>query len=560
MVVNIGSPKLETKDNAKNQVELSNGMWLSLKKAVDSVSTVFRRAKQEHGDLVTRDQLRGVKRKSTGETIKAVAYDNMEQAYLLASSNGTLPANARQIMYAARPLILKRMAKDSLDDKYFQALLTKYMIENKEKVQGWNVVYDARGHLVEPHVRTRLGLGTLEVKGYVGSWNNDTADLDVVIDPLFPTRGPTNRYEFALFIEKEGFDSLLESSGIARRYDLAIFSSKGQSNTATRFLVDQLSQKGVTILVAHDFDKSGIEIFWNLGHGVEGDPYVFEMAPDVRNLGLTLKDAEEMGLESEPTVLEQKEDPRPLLKDYGATEDEANFLAEIQVGKQWRGRRIELNAMTSSQFVEWLENKLNEFGADRKTMPDEQTLASAWKRADRVSRIKAEIAKIEADNETVPMPDDLSDKVKSVLRQQPELSWDQALVNIAAESRPQESDLVWKGVMTVVPTESDGDGTGLLFRVGEGERGRYFGSIKDNDAAQLLPYSGKEITICMDKADQMSAAFLNTEETFFFDNCKQLSEGVFRACSYDNYVAGAEGEAAETLLEETEGADTDSEA
>jgi hypothetical protein len=114
--------------------------------------------------------------------------------------------------------------------------------------------------------------------------------------------------------------------------------------------------------------------------------------------------------------------------------------------------------------------------------------------------------------------------------------------------------------MTVVPTESDGDGTGLLFRVGEGERGRYFGSIKDNDAAQLLPYSGKEITICMDKADQMSAAFLNTEETFFFDNCKQLSEGVFRACSYDNYVAGAEGEAAETLLEETEGADTDSEA
>jgi hypothetical protein len=37
------------------------------------------------------------------KNIKEVAYEVMEQAYLKASANGTLPANARQIMYAARP-------------------------------------------------------------------------------------------------------------------------------------------------------------------------------------------------------------------------------------------------------------------------------------------------------------------------------------------------------------------------------------------------------------------------------------------------------------------------
>lgn len=40
-------------------------------------------------------------------TIKKAAWSVMKRAYLLASDNGRLPANMRQIMYAARPLVLK---------------------------------------------------------------------------------------------------------------------------------------------------------------------------------------------------------------------------------------------------------------------------------------------------------------------------------------------------------------------------------------------------------------------------------------------------------------------
>jgi hypothetical protein len=42
----------------------------------------------------------------------------MEEAYLKASANGTLPAHARQIMYAARPFVQERIDGD-LNDKYF---------------------------------------------------------------------------------------------------------------------------------------------------------------------------------------------------------------------------------------------------------------------------------------------------------------------------------------------------------------------------------------------------------------------------------------------------------
>ena len=41
-------------------------------------------------------------------TIKDVAEECMEEAYLKASANGTLPAHARQIMYQARPIIQER--------------------------------------------------------------------------------------------------------------------------------------------------------------------------------------------------------------------------------------------------------------------------------------------------------------------------------------------------------------------------------------------------------------------------------------------------------------------
>jgi hypothetical protein len=174
----------------------------------------------------------------------------MEEAYRLASANGTLPANARQIMYQARPRVLAATnGKCWKESSYFtQTLLPDYVSEHPAKTADWDVVYDARGHFVEPHVQQKLGIGTLEVRTYINSWaSRGKGELDILINELFPTSGPENRYKNAMFIEKEGFDPLLDRSQIASKYDLAIFSSKGQSVTAARQLVDTLSQAGVSL-------------------------------------------------------------------------------------------------------------------------------------------------------------------------------------------------------------------------------------------------------------------------------------------------------------------------
>ena len=60
-------------------------------------------------------------------TEKEVAYEIMEDAYLKASANGTLPTHARQIMYAARGEIQDRTGMTLKAHYFIQRLLPDFM-------------------------------------------------------------------------------------------------------------------------------------------------------------------------------------------------------------------------------------------------------------------------------------------------------------------------------------------------------------------------------------------------------------------------------------------------
>ncbi len=154
---------------------------------------------------------------------KDAAYAVMESAYLKASRNNTLPANARQIMYAARPKILRRTGLDKLSDTYFiKTLLPDYMRDHPEQTATWDVAYDARGHHTEPHTGKEIGLGTLAVREYLQRISEHTID-DIIPKfggQLYPTMGPKNRYSAILFIEKEGFMPLFEKVRLADFHSL----------------------------------------------------------------------------------------------------------------------------------------------------------------------------------------------------------------------------------------------------------------------------------------------------------------------------------------------------
>ncbi len=396
---------------------------------IDAVTVVTakwakqRKAEERHTRAVHNRQ-QALRRTRTA-SIKDIAYEVMEQAYLKASANGRLPALARQIMYAARPIIQEKIDKN-LNDQYFtQTLLPDYIEEHPEECSRWNVVYDARGRLYEPHTKREVPLGTLDVRRYLSdlkSWRVTPPSYDVREDG-YPTHGPVHRYGNILFIEKEGFLPLFEAVHLGERYDLAIMSTKGTSVVACRKLVDELcSRHGVRLFVLHDFDKAGFSIISTLGR----DTRRYKFANPIKVIDLGMRLADIGGLLAEDANYPGTRKAAKLnLRKNGATEEEIAFLLD---------KRVELNAFASDELVAWVEEKLVAHGV-KKVIPDDATLANAYRRASEYAIVQKAIdetvKELRKTMTAASVPDGLREQIEERLAADSKLPWDLVVTDIA---------------------------------------------------------------------------------------------------------------------------------
>jgi hypothetical protein len=361
-----------------------------------------------------------------GVSMKEAAAQVMEAAYMEVSGNSRLPANARQIMYKARPHIQKITGRQ-LDDNYFtQTLLPDYIDETGV---GWDVVYDARGHFVEPRGYS-FGVGTLEVRRYLKALRDPLVSEAAFADASVDVHGPSGNFGAVFYIEKEGFDPILKAAQIADKFDIAIMSNKGMSVTAARHLADQMCARyKIPLLVLHDFDKAGFSIAGTWQRDTRR--YEFQNAIKVVDLGLSLADVEAMGLESEHQY-HPKGDRRALVENLrinGASEAEIAFMFQ-DFDKLRSTRRVELNAMTSPQFIDFVERKLRESGIT-KVVPDPTLLAKAYVGFEKGRRLKEAGKDIEKkiDKGSQP-PADLDQRVRDLLQKHSAMRWDAAVKEI----------------------------------------------------------------------------------------------------------------------------------
>ena len=256
---------------------------------------------------------------------KEAAWEVMEAAYMAASGNNTLPAMARQIYYQARPKIMALTDDKQLAYGYFSQVLLPDYIE--EHGVSWNVVYDARGHLEEPHTNRRIGVGTIEIGNYLHAMKAPEVVAAEFSDANVDIIGPSGNISAVLFIEKEGFGPLFKAVNLADRYDLMIISTKGVSVTAARRLVDEVcGGNDIPLLVLHDFDIAGFMIFGTLHRDTRR--YQFSNTIEPVDLGLRLEDI--AGLEREPAAATKTgaADLREQLAENGATPEEIEHPAE----------------------------------------------------------------------------------------------------------------------------------------------------------------------------------------------------------------------------------------
>jgi hypothetical protein len=350
---------------------------------------------------------------------KDAAWQIMEQAYMAASANGTLPAKVRQIYYAARPKIMELTDDKELVYNYFSQVLLPDYIE--EHGVGWNVVWDARGHFEEPHTNRRIGCGTLEVRNYLAAIKKpsiDPADFsDVNVDVI----GPDGGFGAVLYVEKEGFSPLFKAVNLANRYDLMIISNKGVSVTAARQLIDDIcGGRELPLFVLDDFDVAGFMIFGTLQRDTRR--YRFASSFETFDLGLRLADI--AGLERELAAASKTSQSirRDQLAENDATAAEIGILVN---------ERVELNAMTSNALVAMIERKLKSYGL-KKVVPDDDVLAEAYQEFNRSQQLREKFEELESEFEAdeIRVPKNLNKRVRAILTKHPDLRWDDAIQTV----------------------------------------------------------------------------------------------------------------------------------
>jgi Topoisomerase 6 subunit A/Spo11, Toprim domain len=393
--------------------------------AVETATSKWTRQKkseERHPGMIRYRMSRMTKEPRTSQ--KDAAWQVMEAAYMAASGNDTLPALARQIFYQARPKIMELTEDKQLAYGYFsQTLLPDYI---EEHGVDWNVVYDARGHLEEPHTERRIGVGTIEIGNYLHAMREPEIVRAGFKDSSIDIIGPSGNLSGILFCEKEGFNPLFKAVNLANRYDLMILSTKGVSVTAARRLIDEIcGDNDLPLFVLHDFDVAGFMILSTLHRDTRR--YAFSNAIEPIDLGLRLEDIE--GLEREPAAATKiaGDKLRDQLAENGATGAEIGILFN---------ERVELNAMPSDDLIEMIERKLSDSGI-KKVIPNDALLGDAYQAFHRSNQLRELFEEAEENfkEKKIVVPKNLSKQVRKILDSHDDLRWDDAIQIVIDETQ-----------------------------------------------------------------------------------------------------------------------------
>jgi hypothetical protein len=397
--------------------------------------------------------------RAKGISQKDAAAQILPEAYNKVSGGGTLPANARQLMYAARPHIQKVTGHDLTDNYFTQTLLPDYLVETGA---DWDVVFDARGHFVEPFEGKSFGIGTLEVRAYLKGLRDPSIVEAHVSQAEVETSGPAGNFGAVLFIEKEGFAELLKAAKIADRFDIGIMSTKGMSVVAARALADEMCHAyDIPLLLLRDFDKTGFAISGTLQRDTRR--YEFKNQIETIELGLSLDDVTAMRLEAEHQHHRKgaKDVMMANLRENGATEAEIAFMFR-DFDRLRSTRRVELNAMTSPQMVAFIEKKLRAHGI-KKIVPNKTLLAEVHTKLEKGRRLQEVISKLgDIKMSGFKAPANLESSVRKYLKEHSDVRWDVALEEIVTKSaprtkKPPPKSKVAKAIEAVLGKSSSGE-------------------------------------------------------------------------------------------------------
>jgi hypothetical protein len=345
---------------------------------------------------------------------KDVVIENLDDAIADVSGDGEFRFNQRQLLYVLRPIVKDETGK-ALSTQNFNTIITDYENEYGE-IEG--MYREPRGSIYHPHRGETIVLGTLTVEDY---------------------ERPAWIFNKVVFIEKEGWVEALKAVRWPERHDCMLMSSKGFTTRAARDLVDKLAEhdEPVTMFCVHDADAFGTTIHQTFQEATKA-----RGARKIRivNLGLEPWEALALGLEVEDVEAGTRRKP---VADYVRNGEEGDWELWLQT------HRVELNAMTTPQFIAWLDGKMA--GYDKLIPPAEVLETELAERIEQKVRdavterilreanvdgqVAAAIAAIESPDSTA-----LAAGVKNLFKTAPDAQWRDHIENVANELAGAEDE------------------------------------------------------------------------------------------------------------------------
>jgi hypothetical protein len=348
---------------------------------------------------------------------KDVVLDNLDAVIASVSGDGAYRFNTRQIFYQLRPIVLEETGEELKLGNY-TSIITDYEADYGE-ISG--MYREPRGSIYHPHRGETITLGTLMVEQY---------------------ERPVWTFNKLVYIEKEGANEALKEVRWGERHDCAIMSSKDFSTRAARDLIDKLAEhdEPVEVFCAHDADAPGTMIFQTLQEATRARG---ARKIKIVNLGLEPWEAVAAGLEVETVPLGEK---RKAVADY---------VLEHENGEYWANwlqtQRVELNAMTTPEFIQWLDDKMDAHGAIKLIPPPDVIVAELETRlesnvrdaiTERILREARVEDQITAAMAAITRPDasELQAGIEDLFKQEPEAEWRKHIETTADGLAPPEHE------------------------------------------------------------------------------------------------------------------------
>jgi hypothetical protein len=341
---------------------------------------------------------------------KDVVLDNLDDVIAEVSGDGQFRFNPRQLLYRLRPLLFDETGT-RLNTANFNNIITDHENENGE-IPG--MYREPRGSIYHPHRRETIPLGTLTVEDY---------------------ERPIWTYNKLVHIEKEGFSEALKEVDWAERHDCALTSTKGYTTRAIRDLVDELAEhdEPVTVFLVTDADAYGATIYQTFQEATKARG---ARKIKIVHLGLHPWEAVEDGLEVEDVPQDKQRKPV------------ARYVLEREDGDYWeewlQSHRIELNVMTTPEFIKWLDQKMAEHGVSKLIPPEDVIATELEQRLDakvrgaitervlRQARFEQQVAKALAKIKR-PSRAALTAGIKKLFARNPENEWRAHIERLAAK-------------------------------------------------------------------------------------------------------------------------------